>query len=148
MTEPVEFTPEFAEPTVAELLAEADALPEHGTLGATLDAIARTVRDETVAVTVTLHGKLVGLELSEQAMHLPSADLAERISRATAEAAAAALADGLQAVSDVCGADVAAACAEYTGPVVPAQADGPEPPAQHDDDEDFAPQSWAIAWDR
>ncbi|MGH3434509.1 MAG: hypothetical protein ACRDQB_16915 [Thermocrispum sp.] len=144
MTEPV---PEPAEPTVAELLAEADALPEHGTLGATLDAINRTVRDDTVVVTVNLHGKLIGLELSEQAMNLPSADLAERISGATAEAAAAALADGLQAVTDVCGEHIAAAVIDYTGPIVPAR---PEPPAPavDTDDEEFAPRSWAIAWDR
>lgn len=134
------------EPTINELLADADALPERGGLGAALDAISRNVSDDAVSVTVNLHGKLVGLEFTEHAMQLPAAELAARISQATSEAAAAALADGMQALTDACGEHIAAAVAEHI-PVTPAQP-AERPAAQsRADDEEFTPQSWAIAWD-
>lgn len=130
------------EPSIEQLLAEADALPEPGTLGAALDAINRSVSDETVAVTVNLHGKLVGLELAERAMSLPPAELADRISRATTEAAAAALADGMHLLTETCGEAVVSAVQEHVSAVQEHVS------AIQDDDEDgFAPRSWAIAWD-
>lgn len=61
------------EPTIDELLADADALPERGGLGAALDAIRCNVNDDAVSATVNLHGKLVGLEFTEHAMQLPAA---------------------------------------------------------------------------
>lgn len=133
--------PDPTDPSLAELLAEADALPEHGGLGAALAAINRSVHDDAVTVTVNLHGKLVGLVLAEPAMQLPSADLAERISRATAEAAAAALADGVQVIADVCGEHIAAAIAPRDGGTRGTER------GTRGDDEELTPQSWAIAWD-
>lgn len=130
------------EPTIDELLADADALPERGGLGAALDAISRNVSDDAVSVTVNLHGKLVGLEFTDHAMQLPAAELAARISQSTSEAAAAALADGMQALTDACGEQIAAAVARKSTVDT-----GKAKAHNENDDEEFVPQSWALAWD-
>lgn len=105
------------ERSIEDLLAEADAGRERGTLGATLDAINRSVHDVAVSVTVNLHGKLIGLELTEHAMALPPGELAARISAATTEAAAAALADGMQVLTDSFGGWIGDAIGDQIGVV-------------------------------
>lgn len=137
------------EPTTAELLAEADAL--HGSLGAALSAISRSASEDAVTVTVDLHGKLTGLAFTAQAMLLRPAELAVRISRATTEAAAAALADGMQVLTENCGELVAEAVAEHTARIAQPQEAEPAPAVAtstvDDEEAEFAPRSWAIAWD-
>ncbi|MFD5826093.1 hypothetical protein [Lentzea sp. NPDC060358] len=70
-------------------------------LRAALDAITRTAREDDVAVTVDLHGKLVGLELGPRAMELRPVALAECLSRLTAYAAEDALAAGAEVLAVV-----------------------------------------------
>ena len=84
--------------TVEQMLAAEDE--SDVSLSAQLDAIRHSVTDGGVSVTVDLHGKLVDLRFDQQAMRLRAAELAAKIHQLTAQAAAAALAEGSRVLTD------------------------------------------------
>ncbi len=86
--------------TLEDMLAEDDDREALG-VGAALDAITRSAREDDVVVTVDLHGKLIGLELGPRAMALRPAALAARVHRLADSAAAAALDAGAELLAAV-----------------------------------------------
>ena len=92
--------------TVDELIEAAAELDERTT--GLFDRLARiTTRacgEDGVEVTVNLDGKLIGLELTDEALHLGAGRLAEEIYRLTQRAAGAALAVGMDILEPVAGA--------------------------------------------
>ncbi|MFD1151195.1 hypothetical protein [Saccharothrix hoggarensis] len=70
-------------------------------LGERLDAVRRTASASGVAVVVDLHGKLVDLSFTREALDLPPGRLAAIVRELAEEAAAAALAEGLAVVGEV-----------------------------------------------
>jgi hypothetical protein len=64
-------------------------------LGDQLDAVRRSASASGVTVVVDLHGKLVDLTLTQDALRQRPADLATTIRRLTATASTAALTEGL-----------------------------------------------------
>jgi hypothetical protein len=92
------------ERTVDELIEAAAELDARTT--GIFDRLARiTARagDGDVAVTVNLDGKLIGLELTDDALRLNARGLAEEIYRLTQQAASAALAEGFAILAPIAG---------------------------------------------
>lgn len=87
--------------TVEEMLAAADDVAGDG-LGARLDAIRHQATDGGIAVTVDLHGKLVGLTIDHRAMRLPAHELAGKLRTLTDKAAEAAVDEALTVLGTVC----------------------------------------------
>jgi len=110
-----------------------------------------------VEVRVNLEGRLVGLDLSVEAMGLAPGELATEIFRLTQEASAAALSQGLAALEPVAGAELTA---ELSQVIADRPRPAPAPPAEVvevttaapaprirtlDEHEDFsAVESWAL----
>lgn len=82
------------ERTVAELITSAEAMPE-GRVCDALAAIRQDASADGITVTVDLHGKLVGLDVSRSALERGAADVARHIGDLVAEAAAAAAHQGM-----------------------------------------------------
>lgn len=74
------------ERTVAELIADAEAMPD-GTRSAELAAIRQDATEDGVTVTVDVYGKLVALRLDPSAMTAGATELAQRIRNLVAKAA-------------------------------------------------------------
>lgn len=90
--------------TVDELLEANAAMNERADgLFERLGRISTTAADKGVEVRVNLEGRLVGLDLSVEAMGLAPEELAAEIFRLTQEASAAALSQGLAALEPVAG---------------------------------------------
>jgi hypothetical protein len=122
-----------------------------------LGRISASAADGGVEVRVNLEGRLIGLDLSVEAMGLAPEELAAEIFRLTQEASAAALSEGLAALEPVAGEELTAELSEVIAgrprPAEPATViDVPvaqprtQPRTQPlDEKEDFsAVESWAI----
>jgi hypothetical protein len=124
-----------------------------------LARVSATAADRGVEVRVNLEGRLVGLDLTVEAMTLPPDELAAEIFRLTQEASAAALADGLAALEPVAGEELTSELSDIIGARPrPAEAPvrertlelvpdpSPAAPARTlDDHEDFSTvESWAL----
>ncbi|ONI90190.1 hypothetical protein ALI22I_12740 [Saccharothrix sp. ALI-22-I] len=70
-------------------------------LGERLDAVRRETSASGVTVVVDLHGKLVDLSFTREALDLRPTELAGIVRRLTDEAADAALAEGMAVLADV-----------------------------------------------
>ncbi len=70
-------------------------------VGERLDAIRCGAEERGVAVVVDLHGKLVDLSFTREALRARPAELADVVRRLTADAAASALAEGLAVVGEL-----------------------------------------------
>lgn len=152
--------------TVDELLDANTAMNERADgLFDRLSRISTSVADRGIEVRVNLEGRLIGLELSVEAMGLPPDELAAEIFRLTHEASAAALSEGLAELKPVTGdelteelSEIIAARPRPAEPVrkaetkaeldapVPAPTPVPTPtPRALDDHDDFsAIESWAL----
>ncbi|HEV7649656.1 MAG TPA: hypothetical protein VGP26_16040 [Actinophytocola sp.] len=127
-----------------------------------LGRISAAAADKGVEVRVNLEGRLVGLDLSVEAMGLAPDELAAEIFRLTQEASAAALSQGLAALEPVAGEELTAELSEVIAgrprpappaarPAKPAEVvevstAAPAPRVRTlDDHEDFsAVESWAL----
>ncbi|HEX9334973.1 MAG TPA: hypothetical protein VF892_03765, partial [Pseudonocardiaceae bacterium] len=92
--------------TTEQLLADAEErLRLTDDLPARVEAIRGTARDDarTVAVTVTVHGALAGLSITDDALAMGPDRLGDEIVRLAAAAQRSALVDGLGALSRVLG---------------------------------------------
>jgi hypothetical protein len=118
------------ERSVEELISAAEETSE---LVASVLARLRTqASDNGVRVTVDVNGKLVDLEIDQQATHLAPAELSALISRLTRAAATAALAEGITALANLGGA---LSTATLTAPAQP------EAPAE----DNWPPQTWQMS---
>jgi hypothetical protein len=70
-------------------------------IGERLDAIRCGAEEHGVAVVVDLHGKLVDLSFTREALRARPAELADAVRRVTADATASALAEGLAVVGEL-----------------------------------------------
>jgi len=70
-------------------------------VGERLDAIRGGAEDQGVAVVVDLHGRLVDLSFTREALRSRPAELADVVRRLTADAAEAALAEGMAVVGEL-----------------------------------------------
>jgi hypothetical protein len=70
-------------------------------LGERLDAVRREASASGVTVVVDLHGKLVGLSFTREALAVRPVELAAVVRRLVDEAAASALAEGMSVLADV-----------------------------------------------
>ncbi|PRY44558.1 hypothetical protein CLV43_102123 [Umezawaea tangerina] len=70
-------------------------------VGERLDAVRCAAEDHGVVVVVDLHGKPVDLTFTREALRMGPADLAAVVRRLTAEAAAAALAEGMAVIGEL-----------------------------------------------
>jgi hypothetical protein len=150
--------------TVEELLEAGTAMNERADgLFERLGRISCSAADKGVEVRVNLEGRLVGLDLSVEAMGLAPGELAAEIFRLTQEASAAALSQGLAALEPVAGPalteELSQVIADRPRPA-PAQPAPPASPAEVvevtttaprprvrslDEHEDFsAIESWAL----
>jgi hypothetical protein len=100
-----------------------------------LAAITSSIVEGGITVTVNLDGRLIGLELTDEAVRLDPTRLAEEIFRLTQQASASAVADGLAVLEPVAGPDLM----ELLSPP-------PAPrPSSVDSAEDFSEiESWAV----
>jgi hypothetical protein len=144
--------------TVDELLEANAAMNEQADgLFERLGRISTTAADKGVEVRVNLEGRLVGLDLSVEAMGLAPEELATEIFRLTQEASAAALSQGLAALEPVAGealtAELSQVIADRPQPtpvervaVVEVSTTAPAPRVRPlDEHEDFsAIESWAL----
>lgn len=151
--------PDYEAYTVDQLLDANAAMNERADgLFERLGRISASASGRGVEVRVNLEGRLVGLDLSVEAMGLAPEELAAEIFRLAQEASAAALSDGLAALEPVAGEEVTAHLSEViagrpqstvapTAPVVPEPVPAARPArrASLDDHEDFsAIESWAL----
>jgi hypothetical protein len=122
-----------------------------------LGRISCAAADKGVEVRVNLEGRLIGLDLSVEAMNLAPGELAAEIFRLTQEASAAALSQGLAALEPVAGPELTAELSQVVAdrpqpvPVAPVEVvevatTAPAPRVRTlDDHEDFsAVESWAL----
>lgn len=120
-----------------------------------LGRISASAAGRGVEVRVNLEGRLIGLDLSVEAMGLAAEELAAEIFRLTQEASAAALSDGLAALEPVAGEELTAELSEIIAgrprprpatPVTVVEVPAARPPARSlDDDGDFSTiESWAL----
>ena len=122
-----------------------------------LGRISCSAADKGVEVRVNLEGRLIGLDLSVEAMGLAPDELATEIFRLTQEASAAALSQGLAALEPVAGEALTAELSQVIAdrpqakPVAPVEivevtVAAPAPRVRTlDDHEDFsAVESWAL----
>lgn len=70
-------------------------------IGERLDAIRCAAEAQGVAVVVDLHGKLVDLSFTREALRVRPDELADVVRRLTADAAASALAEGMAVVGEL-----------------------------------------------
>jgi hypothetical protein len=126
-----------------------------------LGRISCSAADKGVEVRVNLEGRLIGLDLSVEAMGLDPEELAAEIFRLTQEASAAALSQGLAALEPVAGEELTAELSQVIAdrprpappvrPVTPVEVvevttAAPTPRVRTlDEQEDFsAVESWAL----
>jgi uncharacterized protein YuzE len=132
------------ERTVEELLAAADEVAATSeSLCAKLAAITAEAADGGVALTVDLHGKLIGLSFERQAMALRPDELASRIQKLGENATVAAMADGVAALAEVVDTEQLG-LDDYRAREEPARRT-PRPRAPRDDDDEFfTPATWRM----
>jgi hypothetical protein len=144
--------------TVEQLLEANAAMNERADgLFERLGRISCSAADKGVEVRVNLEGRLVGLDLSVEAMGLAPGELAAEIFRLTQEASAAALSQGLAALEPVAGPELTEQLSQVIADrprpapappveVVEVTTTAPRPRARSlDEHEDFsAIESWAL----
>ncbi|MEV4315329.1 hypothetical protein [Actinocrispum sp. NPDC049592] len=118
------------ERTVDELITAADGMSE--SVAPVLARLREQAEDDGVRVTVDVNGKLVDLDVAEQAMRLAPAELSALIRRLTTAAANAALAEGVAALANVSGTLAKAA---LTAPARP----------EATSEDDWPPRTWQIS---
>ncbi|MET0235459.1 MAG: hypothetical protein ABW224_12515 [Kibdelosporangium sp.] len=118
------------EPTTEELIAAAEAT--RTPIGMELARTQQSMAESGARVTVNLHGKLVDLELDQQAMALPPDDLAALVRRLAAAAAIAALADAIATLSGIGDNLLATALAGQVGRAAPAE-------------DSYTPETWRLS---
>jgi hypothetical protein len=136
------------ERTVTELITDAENLPV-GQASAALAALRQDASADGITVTVDLHGKLVGLDVSRTALERGAADLASRISDLVAEAAAVAARQGLAVLATLPGVAESPLLDEiqHRLPTPPANdAPVPTPPAPDPEPEDSPVPVLHEAW--
>jgi hypothetical protein len=144
--------------TVEQLLDANSAMNERADgLFERLGRISCSAADKGVEVRVNLEGRLVGLDLSVEAMGLAPGELAAEIFRLTQEASAAALSQGLAALEPVAGPELTEELSQVIADrprpapappveVVEVTTTAPRPRVRSlDEHEDFsAIESWAL----
>lgn len=141
--------------TVDELVEANAAMNEQADgLFDRLGRISVSAADGGIEVRVNLEGRLIGLDLTPDALALEPAELAAEIFRLTQQASATALAEGLDALEPVAGEELTAELSEIIGarprPAPQRVEPRPEPvpasrPRTLDDHDDFsAVESWAL----
>lgn len=115
------------ERSIDELIEIAEEIPDKLGLGAGIAGLRGEARGEHVAVTVDVQGKIIALEIAEQAAGLGPDGLAAEIQRLTTEAGTAVLRDGLRAVRAGCVPAVADAIEAEVGPLPEVSAPDPAP---------------------
>lgn len=140
----------YDEYTVDQLIEATTELNDRvDTLFTRLARIECTAHGDGIAATVNLEGRLVDLTLTAQAVALPADELAAEVFRLTQEAAAAALAEGLDALTPVAGEDLAAELRALIDarpkPTVPTAPVAEPPRRTLDESDDFsAVETWAV----
>jgi hypothetical protein len=144
--------------TVEQLLEANAAMNERADgLFERLGRISCSAADKGVEVRVNLEGRLVGLDLSVEAMGLAPGELAAEIFRLTQEASAAALSQGLAALEPVAGPELTEELSQVIADrprpapappveVVEVTTTAPRPRVRSlDEHEDFSTiESWAL----
>lgn len=121
------------ERTVEELISAAETTRDP--IGIELARTQRQLAENGVRVTVNLHGKLIDLDLDQQAMALPPDELAALVRRLAAAASIGALADAIAKLSGIGDALLSTALAAQVSPAAPAE------PAE----DTYTPQTWRLS---
>lgn len=126
------------ERSIDELIEIAEEIPDRLGLAAGIAGVRAQARDAHVSVSVDVQGKLVGLEIADQALKLGPEQLAAEIRRLSTEAGTSALRDGLRAVRAGCVPAVADAIEAQLGPALAASTSDsrPAPPAEPSGEEE------------
>lgn len=118
------------ERSVEELIAAAEETC--GSLSVELAQMRKHAEESGVRVTVELNGRLVDLDLDQQAMTLPPDELSAVIRRLTGAAAAEALAEGITTLAGIGDALLGTALTDPGRPREPV-------------DDTYTPQTWRMS---
>jgi hypothetical protein len=116
--------------SVDELIEIADEIPDRLGLASGMADLRGTARGEHVTAVVDVRGKLVRLDIADQALELGPERLAAEIARLSTEAGQAALRDGLRAIRAGCGPSIADAIEGHLGLEEPAPSTSDSGPAE------------------